>query len=271
MHRTGRCRAAAPLVLAAGPTPARLVAPRRPCDGFAICHAMGHICAPSLLGILIVLGTPGHVVLDDDRRDGADRNALTSHPLDVAVEARAVVAMRRNFRGERVPSGRQPPRLCDSGPVVNDVEVDVRETTPEELVARATGPARWRLDTAGNGGVPVTQTNPLARAAVLREAPRTGPCPSPDAAARTARRSTNPATVRLLPSRESRLGTACRLVGALVPFPAGGHQGAGDSRGYARLAVSIRIGCWRWTLVLLDRGGTHSCWGGLVSAPSWMG
>jgi hypothetical protein len=53
--------------------------------------------------------------------------------------------------------------------MANEVEVDGRETTPAELAATATGPVRWLLDTAGNAGVPLTQTNALARI-VVREA-----------------------------------------------------------------------------------------------------
>jgi hypothetical protein len=52
---------------------------------------------------------------------------------------------------------------------MNEVEVHGRETTPDELAARAAGPVRWLLDVAGNGGVPLTQTNALARA-IVREA-----------------------------------------------------------------------------------------------------
>jgi hypothetical protein len=53
--------------------------------------------------------------------------------------------------------------------VVDEVEVQGRETTPDQLAATAAGPVRWLLDVAGNGGVPLTQTNALARA-VVREA-----------------------------------------------------------------------------------------------------
>jgi hypothetical protein len=52
---------------------------------------------------------------------------------------------------------------------MNEVEVQGRETTPEQVAASATAPARWLLDTAGNGGVPLAQTNALARI-VVREA-----------------------------------------------------------------------------------------------------
>jgi hypothetical protein len=41
--------------------------------------------------------------------------------------------------------------------------------TPENLAAAATAPARWLLETAGDGGVPLTQTHALARV-VVREA-----------------------------------------------------------------------------------------------------
>jgi hypothetical protein len=75
----------------------------------------------------------------------------------------------RIFRVQRVLSRRRPPGLCDSGRVMNEVEVHGRETTPEELAARAAGPVLWLLDTASNGGVPLTQTNALARI-VVREA-----------------------------------------------------------------------------------------------------
>jgi hypothetical protein len=44
-----------------------------------------------------------------------------------------------------------------------------RAATAEALAAAATAPARWLLDTASDGGVPLTQTNALARA-VVREA-----------------------------------------------------------------------------------------------------
>jgi hypothetical protein len=53
--------------------------------------------------------------------------------------------------------------------MMNEVEVQGRETTPDELAASVAGPVRWLLDVAGNGGVPLTQTNALARA-VVREA-----------------------------------------------------------------------------------------------------
>jgi Plasmid pRiA4b ORF-3-like protein len=43
---------------------------------------------------------------------------------------------------------------------------------PEELAAAETAPARWLLDTASNGGVPVTQTYALARAVVREIAER---------------------------------------------------------------------------------------------------
>jgi hypothetical protein len=52
---------------------------------------------------------------------------------------------------------------------MNEVDVRGRETTPDELAASAAGPIRWLLDSAGNGGVPLTQTNALARV-VVREA-----------------------------------------------------------------------------------------------------
>ena len=52
---------------------------------------------------------------------------------------------------------------------MNEAEVAQHNTTPEQLAATATGPTRWLLDTAGNGGIPLTQTNALARA-VVREA-----------------------------------------------------------------------------------------------------
>jgi Plasmid pRiA4b ORF-3-like protein len=57
---------------------------------------------------------------------------------------------------------------------MNEVEVQGWETTPDELAARAAGPVRWLLDAAGNGGVPLTQTNALARA-VVREAAKRWP------------------------------------------------------------------------------------------------
>jgi|GEM_PF-2712040 len=52
---------------------------------------------------------------------------------------------------------------------MHGVEVHRRETTPDELAASAAGPVRWLLDAAGNGGVPLTETNALARI-VVREA-----------------------------------------------------------------------------------------------------
>ncbi len=44
-----------------------------------------------------------------------------------------------------------------------------RTDTPEDLAVAATAPARWLLETAGDGGVPLTQTYALARV-VVREA-----------------------------------------------------------------------------------------------------
>ena len=44
-----------------------------------------------------------------------------------------------------------------------------RTDTPEGLAAAATAPARWLLETASDGGVPLTQTFALARV-VVREA-----------------------------------------------------------------------------------------------------
>ena len=44
-----------------------------------------------------------------------------------------------------------------------------RTRTPEDLAAAANAPARWILETAGDGGVPLTQTHALARV-VVREA-----------------------------------------------------------------------------------------------------
>jgi Plasmid pRiA4b ORF-3-like protein len=52
---------------------------------------------------------------------------------------------------------------------MNEAEVQERATTPDELAASAAGPVSWLLDSAGNGGVPLTQTNALARV-VVREA-----------------------------------------------------------------------------------------------------
>ena len=42
--------------------------------------------------------------------------------------------------------------------------------TPEERAGEATAQARWLLERAGNGGVPLTQTYALARA-VVRDQP----------------------------------------------------------------------------------------------------
>src|ERR1017187_815674 len=94
MHRTGRRRAAALLVLASGAAPARLVAPRRPSDDFALRREMDGVGGPGFLGILSLLRAPRHVVLDDDRRDRPDRHTVASHPLDIAVETRAIFAVR---------------------------------------------------------------------------------------------------------------------------------------------------------------------------------
>jgi hypothetical protein len=56
--------------------------------------------------------------------------------------------------------------------VLNEADVAQHPTTPEELAATATGPARWLIDAAGNGGVPLTQTHALARAVVGEAAER---------------------------------------------------------------------------------------------------
>jgi hypothetical protein len=54
---------------------------------------MGCVRGSCIFGILVVLGTPSLVVLDDDRRDGPDWNALAAHPFDVSVGTGAVVAV----------------------------------------------------------------------------------------------------------------------------------------------------------------------------------
>jgi hypothetical protein len=53
------------------------------------------------------------------------------------------------------------------------IDVDDRQTAaPEELAAAATAPARWLLEMASADGVPLTQTNALARAIVREIAER---------------------------------------------------------------------------------------------------
>ncbi|MGP0035099.1 MAG: hypothetical protein ACLP4R_11080 [Solirubrobacteraceae bacterium] len=46
---------------------------------------------------------------------------------------------------------------------------DQQLRSPEDLAAAATAPARWLLETASDGGIPLTQTYALARV-VVREA-----------------------------------------------------------------------------------------------------
>jgi len=53
------------------------------------------------------------------------------------------------------------------------IDVDDRESAaPEALAAAATAPARWLLEMASADGVPLTQTNALARAIVREIAQR---------------------------------------------------------------------------------------------------
>ena len=53
------------------------------------------------------------------------------------------------------------------------IDVDEQHTgAPEELAAAATAPARWLLEMASADGVPLTQTNALARAIVREIAER---------------------------------------------------------------------------------------------------
>jgi len=116
-----------------------------------------------------------HQLVED--RPGRVEVALLQSLLEVHDEwntARAggAWARCRNFRAERVASGRRLTGLCDSGRVVNEAEAEGRTHTPDELAARATGPVRWLLDAAGNGGVPLTQTNAFARIVVRDAAER---------------------------------------------------------------------------------------------------
>jgi len=58
-------------------------------------------------------------------------------------------------------------------PAMDTAEIpQPRTDTPEDLASAATAPARWLLETAGNGGVPLTQTYAFARSVVREVAER---------------------------------------------------------------------------------------------------
>jgi hypothetical protein len=62
---------------------------------------------------------------------------------------------------------------CATLAAMTVIDVDDRQTAaPEELAAAATAPARWLLEMASADGVPLTQTNALARAIVREIAER---------------------------------------------------------------------------------------------------
>lgn len=50
--------------------------------------------------------------------------------------------------------------------------IEERTAAPEQLAAAATAPARWLLDMASAGGIPLTQNNALARTIVRETAER---------------------------------------------------------------------------------------------------
>ena len=87
-------RSAALLVLALRAAPTRRVAARRPWDRVPRGEAISGERGSRVFGLLAALLAPGRVLVDEDRCDGPYLHAVRAHPLDVAVNATAVLGVR---------------------------------------------------------------------------------------------------------------------------------------------------------------------------------